>query len=74
MVAGLLEHSEELKKADKKTRAKYKKLLEEVRERAGEALENPPHEVYEKEKSLLADQLKDLFSKCARLTAFETAI
>lgn len=74
MVAGLLEHPEELKKADKKTRAKYKKLLEEVRERTGAVLENPPHEVYEKEKSLLADQLKDLFSKCAKLTAFEEAI
>lgn len=74
MVAGILEHPEELKKADKKTKTKYKRLIEEVRERAGAALENPPHEVYEKEKSLLADQLKDLFSKCARLTAFEEAI
>ncbi|MGG2109663.1 replication initiation factor domain-containing protein [Lysinibacillus pakistanensis] len=74
MVAGLLEHREELKKADKKTRAKYKKLLDEVDERAGAVLENPPHEVYEKEKSLLADQLKDLLSKCARLTAFEEVI
>jgi DNA relaxase NicK len=74
MVAGMLEYPEELKKADKKTRAKYKKLIAAVRERAGAALENPPHEVYEKEKSLLADQLKDLFSKCARLTAFEEVV
>ncbi|MCB5236868.1 replication initiation factor domain-containing protein [Niallia circulans] len=73
-VGYLLEHPEELKKADKKTRAKYKKLLEEAKERAGAVLENPPHEVYEKEKSLLADQLKDLFSKCARLTAFEEVV
>lgn len=74
MVAGMLKYPEELKKADKKTRAKYKKLLDEVVERAGAVLEKPPHEVYEKEKSLLADQLKDLFSKCARLTAFEEVI
>ncbi|MGG0460281.1 replication initiation factor domain-containing protein [Priestia aryabhattai] len=74
VLAGLLERPEELRKADKKTRAKYKKLLEEVRKRAGIALENPPHEIYEKEKSLLANQLTDLFSQCARLTAFKEAI
>jgi DNA relaxase NicK len=73
-VGYLLNHPEELMKADKKTRAKYKKLLEEVRRAAGMALENPPHEVYEKEKSRLADQLNDLISKCARLTAFELAL
>lgn len=70
IVAGLLERPHELNNADKKTRAKYKKLIAEAREKAPKVLEEEPHEVYEKEKSLLAHQLKDLFSKSHRLTAF----
>jgi len=73
-VIGYMACPELMASLDKKTRAKYKKLIQEVRKRAGTVLENPPHEVYEKEKSLLADQLKDLFSKCARLTLFEEII
>lgn len=73
-VGYLLEHPEELKKADKKTRAKYTKLIREVKERAGAVFENPPHEVYEKEKCLIADQLKGIFSKFAKLETFGEAI
>lgn len=73
-VIGYMACPELLASADKDTKKKYKKLIQEARERAGAVLEDPPHEVYEKEKSLLADQLKDLFSKCARLTAFEEVI
>lgn len=68
IVAGLLERPEELKKADKKTRAKYKKLIQEAQERAGKVLDIEPHEVYEKEKSRLAGELNDLFNKCLRVT------
>lgn len=73
-VIGYMACPELLASADKGTKKKYEKLIQEARERAGAVLEDPPHEVYEKEKSLLADQLKDLLSKCARLTAFEEVI
>lgn len=64
VVAGLLERPSELMELSKNARPKYKKLIQEARERAGKALEIEPHEVYEKEKSHLIGKLDDLMSNC----------
>lgn len=66
MITGILADNSLLNELHRNTRPKYKKLIQEARERAGKVLEIEPHEIYEKEKSLLADQLTDLLSKCYR--------
>lgn len=63
IVAGLLERPEEISKADKKTKAKYNKLIAEARAMNKAPLAVTPQQAYEKEKSRLADELTDLFAK-----------
>lgn len=70
IVAGLLERPEELKNCHRNTRPKYTKLIQQAREKAGRVLEIEPYEVYDKEKSHLADQLNDLLCKTYRPLQF----
>lgn len=66
IVAGLLARPEEISKADKKTKAKYNKLIEEAKALNTVPLAITPQQAYEKEKSRLAGQLIDLFAKSDR--------
>lgn len=66
VVAGLLHRPSEMMNINKNTRPKYKKMIQEARERKGRVLEITPDEVYRKEKSHLADELNDLLTKTYR--------
>ncbi|PEF38840.1 hypothetical protein CON72_11545 [Bacillus wiedmannii] len=66
MIRGLLAEPSELLNLNDKTRVKYKKAIQEARERSGVGINPEPIEVYTKEKDLLADQLTSLFSHCAK--------
>lgn len=68
VVSTLIEKPHELMNLSKNARPKYKKMIKEAQERAGKVLDIEPHEVYEKEKSRLAEELNDLFNKCFRVT------
>ncbi|SDZ45584.1 replication initiation factor domain-containing protein [Bacillus sp. 166amftsu] len=69
IIAGLIERPSELKNLSKNARGKYKKMIQEAKERSGVAISPEPIEVYTKEKDLLADQLTSLFSHCAKTVA-----
>ncbi|HDP4772776.1 TPA: replication initiation factor domain-containing protein [Pseudomonas aeruginosa] len=69
IIAGLISRPSELMNLSKNARGKYKKMIQEARERSGVAISPEPIEVYTKEKDLLADQLTSLFSHCAKTVA-----
>ncbi|BCC80251.1 replication initiation factor domain-containing protein [Bacillus cereus] len=69
MLRGLLAEPKELLNLNDRTRAKYKKMILEARERSGVAINPEPIEVYTKEKDLLAEQLTSLFAHCAKSVA-----
>jgi hypothetical protein len=66
IIAGLIARPSELMNLSKNARGKYKKMIQEARERSGVVISPEPIEVYTKEKSLLAGQLTDLFAHCAK--------
>lgn len=66
IVSGLLERPDEISKADKKTKAKYNKLIAEAKAKNTVAIAVTPQQAYEKEKSRLATELIDLFAKSYR--------